>query len=289
MSPPTNTILNADCLDALADWPDACVDLVYADPPFNTGRTRTGRKDAKLAYEDAFGSVADYIAHMQPRLEQIVRVLKPIGSLYLHADYRTIHHLKVLLDELLGEAAFVNEIIWVYASGGRATRHFSRKHDTLLLYAPGAAKAGGQFTFNAQSDAVTLPRNQCDACGSELARWNNMKRHTDDDGRVYRTIKSNGKLYRYYDDEPAPVGDVWHISHLQQKDPQRTGYPTQKPRALLDRVIAASSNAGDLVLDPFCGSGTTLVAAEAAGRQWVGIDISPDACNIARNRLAATT
>ncbi len=186
-----------------------------------------------------------------------------------------------MMDRLLGYDQFINEVIWSYASGGRARKHFSRKHDVLLLYSP--AYPQGRHTFN--RDAAGIPRNQCELCDGQLNKRNHMKRHIDADGRVFRTIRSNGKTYRYYDDELMTPGDVWHISHLQQKDPERTGYPTQKPISLLRRLVAVCSNENDLVLDAFCGSGTTLEAAATLGRHWLGIDKSQEACEIARQRM----
>jgi DNA modification methylase len=132
---------------------------------------------------------------------------------------------------------------------------------------------------------ASIPRNRCDACGTVRRKWNNLKKETDADGRVCRTIQSAGKAYRYYDDEPVIPSDVWHISHLQQKDPERLGYPTQKPLALLERIVKASSNRNDIVLDAFCGCGTALEAAQRLGRRWIGMDSSAAACRIAAKRL----
>lgn len=298
----TNVIHHGDNLDILRTLPDECVDLIYLDPPFNTNRTRRGTSrssdaasasdaqrgsptGAAITFDDRFASTAAYIDFMRPRCVEFARVLKPTGSLYHHCDYRAVHHVKVMLDGILGESSFLNEIIWVYESGGRARRHFHRKHDTLLLYAPGAV--GGAYTFNGA--AIAAPRNRCPACGSERTKWNNLKKHDDGTGRVYRTIRSNGKEYRYYDDEPTTPSDVWHINHLQQKDPERADYPTQKPLALLERIIKVSSNESDLILDPFAGSGTTLVAAQSLDRRWIGIDKSESACAIAAERLRQPT
>ena len=294
----TGLIHHGDNLDVLPRFPDDCIDLIYVDPPFHTNRVRRAKGAGTAnavkanvckanagkanAFDDRFDSVRAYIDFMRPRCEQLARVLKPTGSLYHHCDHHAVHYIKVMLDEIFGEASFINEIIWVYESGGRARRHFHRKHDTLLLYAPGAAR--GNYTFNAA--AVATPRNQCPTCAAPREQWNHLKKHTDQDGRTYRTIRSNGKLYRYYDDAPTTPSDVWHINHLQQKDPQRTNYPTQKPLALLDRIIKASSNESDIILDPFTGSGTTLQAAKNLDRQWIGIDQSQDAVAITRQRLA---
>jgi site-specific DNA-methyltransferase (adenine-specific) len=280
----TDVLYCADNLGQLRKLPDRCIDLIYIDPPFNSNRSHEahcGRTGRRLTFDDRHESTAAYIDFMRPRCRELHRVLKTAGSFYCHCDWHAGHYLKVMLDEIFGEDSFINEIAWVYESGGRATRHFHRKHDTLLLYSPAARKKS--YTFNGQ--AAALPRNRCEACGTELKKWNHLKKHTDADGRVYRTIRSAGRIYRYYDDEAVAPSDVWQISHLQQKDPQRLGYPTQKPLALLERLVRVSSNPGDLVLDAFCGSGTTLVAAQSLGRRWIGIDVSPTACRIAAQRL----
>ncbi len=273
-----------DNLDQLPRLPNHCIDLVYIDPPFHSKRNHQvfwGATKEKRAFEDRHASTEAYIDFMQPRCVELARVLKPAGSFYYHCDWHASHYVKVMLDRILGENSFINEIIWAYESGGRATRHFHRKHDVLFLYSPTAHKKG--YTFNGR--AAAMPRNHCQACGTVLQKWNHLKKHTDSDGRVCRTINSGGKIYKYYDDEPVTPSDVWHLNHLQQKDPERLGYPTQKPLALLDRIIKASSNPNDVVLDAFCGCGTTLEAAEHLGRQWIGIDVSPTACRIAAKRL----
>ena len=175
------------------------------------------------------------------------------------------------MDEIFGESNFLNEIIWSYQTGGRARRFFSRKHDVILFY-----RKGRKYYFNLEG----VPVSRLDT------RRNHMKRHVDADGRVYRSIKSGGKIYTYYDDEPAFPGDVWDdVSHLQQKDPQRTGYDTQKPLRLLERVILSSSRPGDLVCDLFSGSGTTLEAAWLNGRRCVAVDMSGHALETTRRRM----
>ena len=217
-----------------------------------------------------------YLVSLTLRLAEIRRVLAPHGTFYLHADPGAAHYLKLVCDALFlpGGGEFRNEIIWSYESGGRATRDFAWKHDTILRYSK-----SGRWTFH--PTAVLLPRAG--------ARRNHMKRGVDPDGRAYRSIRSAGKVYRYYDDEGVPPSDVWtDLSHLHQRDPERGGYPTQKPEALLERIILASSRPGDLVLDAYCGGGTTLAVARRLGRRWAGIDQSEAAFDATRQRLAVT-
>ncbi|NLG23980.1 MAG: site-specific DNA-methyltransferase [Clostridiales bacterium] len=259
------------------------VRLIYLDPPFRTGdsfvmRSRVGEKEwrsgcgtlVQPAFTDDAGE-GEYMAMMREVLTGARELLTGDGSIYLHVDYRMHARLRLLMDELFGEDRFVNEIIWSYQTGGRARRFFSRKHDVILYY-----RKGKKYYFDI--DAVRIPRSE--------SRRNHMKRMVDADGRAYRSIKSGGKIYTYYDDDPVYPSDVWaDVSHMQQKDPQRTGYDTQKPLRLLDRVVLSSSQPGDLVCDLFCGSGTTLESAHNNGRRFLGVDKSPYALQVARRRL----
>jgi DNA modification methylase len=212
-----------------------------------------------------------YLAWMRRVLTGARELLSPTGSLYLHIDFRMSAKLRLMLDEIFGEANFMNEIVWCYKSGGRATRYYPRKHDTILFYRKSAKVF---FDIN----AVGRPR------GPE--KRNHMKRFIDEDGRICFTIRSAGKLYTYYEDTPVYPSDVWDdIEHLQQKDTERLGYATQKPEALLNRVILASSKPGDLVCDLFSGSGTTATAAMKLGRRFLALDASPLALYTLRARL----
>ena len=252
------------------------VRLIYLDPPFRTGESFSmtigkGKGSAKIRlYEDKL-SDEDYVAWMRTILTLCHDLLDNRGSLYLHLDYRMSARMRMLLDEIFGAANFMNEIIWTYKSGGRSKRYYPRKHDTILFY-----RKSRNVLF--QIDAVGVPR------GTE--RRNHMKRFIDEDGRVGVSIRSNGKLYKYYADSLVYPSDVWSdIEHLQQKDRERTGYATQKPEALLRRIISASSSEGDLVLDLFSGSGTTAAVAAKLNRRFVAVDSSPVAAYILRKRL----
>ena len=252
------------------------VRLIYLDPPFGTGdtfeisRSREGGRVRIPAYSDRL-SEAEYMTMMQSVLELCRELMTEDGTLYLHVDYRMAAYLRVMLDSIFGKKCFVNEIIWAYKSGGRATRHFPRKHDDILVY-----RKGKRNYFNIE--AVGVPR------GTE--RRNHMKRHMDDTGRVYYSIRSGGRLYKYYEDSLVYPSDVWtDIEHLQQRDPERTGYSTQKPEALLRRIVLSSSEKGDIVADLFSGSGTTAAVASKLDRRWVAVDPSPAALMTLRRRL----
>lgn len=275
--------------DARADYSAFAgqAQCVYLDPPFMTGedfflRMRvgergwaTGRDTLTLpAYSDRFATKEDYLAQLRPAVENARMLLGDTGSFFLHLDSRMGAYARILCDQIFGEQHFVNEIIWAYQSGGRSMKRFSRKHDVILFY----RKTRKQFF---DITAVPLPRSE--------NRSNHMRRCVDENGRTYRTIQSGGKTYTYYDDEPVYPGDVWaDVSHLQQKDPQRTGYDTQKPQALLSRIILSSTRPGDLVCDLFGGSGTTAVAAAQHGRRFLIGDVSPLALGVIRKRLLET-
>ena len=257
---------------------------VYIDPPFMTGdsfarKRRFGQKGWRTgspapsypAYEDRFASREAYLTFLRALVENARQLLTPTGVMYLHLDWRAAAYARVLCDEVFGEDRFLNEIIWAYESGGRARRHFSRKHDVILLYAK-------EKKYRFDLTRTPLERKQ--------VRHNHMRRHIDENGRAYRSIRSGGKEYRYYEDAPVYPGDVWtDISHLQQRDPERTGYATQKPMKLLERLLRPVTEPGDVVCDLCCGSGTALAAAQALGCRVAGVDMSPEAVLIARSRL----
>jgi site-specific DNA-methyltransferase (adenine-specific)/adenine-specific DNA-methyltransferase len=268
---PGNRLLHGDAravLTALAADHAGGVDLIAIDPPFATGRDFHAGDD--LAYSDRLPP-ATYLQLLRDIFALGQLLLRPTGSLYVHLDYRAAPYARLLLDEVFGADNLQNEIVWAYATGGRTRRTFPAKHDTILAY-----RRGDEAYFDAES--VGIPRAQ--------VRRNHMKREVDEHGRAYRTIRSAGKVYRYYDDDRVLPPDVWSdIAHLQQKDPERTGYPTQKPERLLERIIRASCPPGGLVVDCFCGSGTTPVVAEKLGRRWIAGDAGEVAIETTRRRL----
>ncbi len=196
---------------------------------------------------------------MRPRIAELYRVLKKTGSFYYHCDWHASHYVKIMLDQIFNANNFQNEIIWHYTGGGRSKSYFSRKHDSIFLYTK-----TDSYTFNV--DSIRVP-------------------YKETSGYAQSGITSaSGKKYM-----PNPLGtpidDVWDIPIINPLSKERLGYPTQKPLSLLERIIEASSNKGDVVLDAFCGCGTALVAAQKLGRHWIGIDISPTACRVMAQRL----
>jgi site-specific DNA-methyltransferase (adenine-specific) len=250
---------------------DESVDLVYVDPPFNTGKTqrktrmrvtksedgdRTGfggrryatELGASTEYVDVFD---DYLGFLEVRLREAYRVLKPSGSFYLHLDYREVHYCKVLMDQIFGRECFQNEIIWAYDYGGRPKNRWPAKHDNILYY----VKDPAHFTFN-RDDIDRIPYMAPGLVGPEKA--------------------ARGKL---------PT-DTWWQTIVPPGGRESTGYATQKPLPILRRIITASSNPGDLVLDFFAGSGTTGVAAAELGRRFILVDSNPQAIEAMKIRFA---
>ena len=279
-----NLLLQGDSAYAdLTKWRGQ-VQCVYIDPPFMTGEKyvcrrpvgeegwKKGNPTIQLpAYSDKFPSRESYLDFLRRLCDQAKMLLAPTGMFALHLDWHAAPYGRILCDNVFGEKMFMNEIVWAYETGGRSVKCFSRKHDTILLYA-----RSRDIRFDITRVGLDRQNN----------RKNHMRREVDEHGRAYRSIKSGGKVYRYYDDEPVYPGDVWtDISHLQQKDPERTGYATQKPRKLLERILLPVTVPGDLVVDLCCGSGTTLEAANAIGCRFLGIDGNGAALEITTSRL----
>ncbi|GAC1646498.1 MAG: site-specific DNA-methyltransferase [Ktedonobacteraceae bacterium] len=268
-----------DILPALLHEFTAKVNLVYIDPPFMTGRVFTN--GSQVVYRDTWNNDIDvYLQWLYDTLTLLYALLSERGSIYVHLDWRTAHYAKLLLDEVFQKSqqyggGFRNEIIWHYQSGGRSQKGYARKHDTLLLYTK-SSKA----CFH--GERIGKRR------GTE--KRNNMRKEVGADGRISWTIRSAGRLYTYDEDSLMTPSDVWDdIHHLHQRDPERTGYATQKPEALLERIIAASSEEQDLVLDCFCGSGVTPIVAEKLKRRWIACDKSTLSISTTRTRLLAST
>ncbi len=362
----TNVLYYGDNLDILRHYiPDACIDLVYLDPPFNSNRAyniifkdESGRQsDAQIeAFDDTWhwgpgveqtfayltntarhqGKVPDtvsaiigalrkaiganqmmaYLVEMTVRLVELHRVLKPTGSLYLHCDPTASHYLKIVLDAIFGPERFRNEISWKRYSAKNDPKRYGRNHDVLLFYSKGPT-----ITWNTQygpfeDDYVEENYRYVDAASGRRYRrgdltahkpggdvdyeWHGMRPYQ---GRHWAYSKANmekmladGRIEfrstgmpvykRYLDEQPGvPLQDFWSDIRLHGGSKERLGYPTQKPEALLERIITASSNPGDIVLDPFCGCGTALVAAQKLDRRWVGIDVTHLAIAVMRARL----
>jgi site-specific DNA-methyltransferase (adenine-specific) len=281
---PRGFLAHGDCLLVLPTLSEKeqGFDLVYVDPPFNTRvhhgvrRGRGSRVNGVRAYKDSFAGVDAFLAMLKPRLAAVRDAMSARGSLFLHLDHRTVHESKVLCDEIFGPNTFRGEIIWVPGNGGRRKNGPSVTHQTLLVYSKGK-----DAIWNAKDPALREPFAET-----------SLRMHfsaADADGRRFRERRIGGKTYRYYADQGRNLGSVWtDCPAMSANTPlagETTGYPTQKPESLLERIVRAASLEDSRVLDPMCGSGTTLAVADRLGRRWVGIDQSRTAFDVARRRL----
>ena len=257
-----NKVYCMDNLELLKQLEDESIDLIYCDILYNTGKSFSD-------YDDNLGTPQEAIEWYRPRLIEIKRVLKKTGSIFIHCDYNLSHYIKVELDKIF--PIFINEIIWMYPKGIKnSTRREINNHDTIFRYGK-----SNYYTHNSLDEPYTK---------EQLKRFKNE----DENGRFYwdtRRDKDNNKVRVkvYLKKNGTPLGDVWYFNFAQGKE--RVGYDTQKPKALLERIIKSSSNEGDIVADFFCGSGTTIVVAKELGRQYIGCDINPRAIDITNKRL----
>jgi site-specific DNA-methyltransferase (adenine-specific) len=243
--------------------------LVYLDPPFLTGRVHHDQKTKEAAFDDRWTDKGEYLQHLFPRLQEIRRILAPYGSVVIHIDPKTSHYVKVMADEIFGEDSFMSEIIWRYRRWPSKTRNFQRIHDVLLRYVKNPNTAS---RWNQLYEPLAA---------STLKTWGTKKQlAVVEDGK--RTRSSSTEV----ETKGVPLGDVWDIGVIAPIAKERTGYPTQKPEALLERLVLALSNPGDLVLDPYAGSGTTLAVAARLNRRFLGIDNSELAIETCRKRLS---
>jgi len=294
-----NTLYTNDNLFILSGLNSNFVDLIYLDPPFNTKRIYSapiGSRAAGSSFKDMWSwqdvneayletlavhypsltkfiastgaihskAMMSYLTYMAQRIVEMHRVLKNTGSIYLHCDPTASHYLKIVLDYIFGKNNFRNEIVWCYRGGGSSKSGFGKRHDIILRYSKTE-----DYCFNA--DHIRIP-HEAEGMGRK-------------DDAMWGKHKGTNKVYK-----PNPLGkipeDWWNINVLNSNDSERTGYPTQKPLALLHRIIKASSNEEDIVFDPFCGCATTCVAAQQLGRKWIGIDVEKQAVGILVERLS---
>jgi site-specific DNA-methyltransferase (adenine-specific) len=271
----SNVIYRGDCIFMNDEdiFPDESVDLIYLDPPFSSNRVygSTYKKDdsgVAPSFNDMWkGKLDGYVAYMRPRLIQMHRVLKDTGSIYYHCDHHANRHVWELMDDIFGANNFQNDIIWWYHDpSGQTKNRFMRKHDTIFFYTKSKS-----HTFNVDDVRTAYTAGTI----------NQGKKGHISFGRIVKT-HPKGRLPE----------DVWEMPIINSQSKERVGYPTQKPVELIKRIILASSNRGDVVLDPFCGSGSTLVTCQSVfddigmmDRKFIGIDVSPNACDISVNRL----
>ncbi len=262
-------LVQGDAIEEAARLADGELDAIYIDPPFGTGIVRQGRGHR---YADRADDPEAFVAWLAPLLEHSRRVLAPHGSLFVHLDYRAVHYVKVALDRLFGRDQFVNEVVWCYSVGGKSRRGFGRKHDTILWYA-----RTEEWAFF--PDAVRVARRGGSHMRVVLDRGAAVQEKTD---------KKTGRVYRYPVADGKVPEDWWaDIETLNHSDRERTGWPSQKPERLLERVLRAVTEPGNRVGDWFAGSGTTATVAQRLARGFITVDREPSAIDLCLTRLAA--
>ena len=320
-NPFTNTLYTNDNLFILNGLNSNWVDLIYLDPPFNSKRFYSapiGSKAAGSSFKDMWTwqdvneeylntladnypaltefiaaagvmhskAMAAYLTYMAQRVVEMHRVLKDTGSLYLHCDPTASHYLKALLDEIFGRENFRNEIIWCYRKWTNIANSFQHNHDVILFYTK-----SNKFTFNKLSndpfkDNYFQKGYSTNTVKSKSGKYSQLIVYDEEKAKhLIESGKYDNVVYRKGTTKVS-MPDWWEVSILNSQSKERTGYPTQKPLALLHRIIKASSNEGDIVMDPFCGCATTCVAAQQLGRKWIGIDIEKQAAGILIERLS---
>ena len=268
-------VYQGDCLSILQSFDDECIDLAYIDPPFFTQKIHklyTRDRTREFSFKDLWGSQTGYGDFLYVRLKEVYRVLSKTGSLFFHCDRNATHIVRFLLDDILGQQAFRSEIIWSYRRWSNSRKGLTPSHQTIYYY----TKSDKHYIYNTILEDYS-PSTNVDQILQRRTRDNFNKSIYERDA-FGKTIPNGSK-------QGVQLSDVWDIPFLNPKARERTGYPTQKPISLLEQIIKLATNEGDWVLDPFCGSGTALVAAKLLGRHALGIDISPEAVELTQQRL----
>jgi DNA modification methylase len=318
----TSVIWCGDNLEKLKHLPDGSVDLIYIDPPFNSNRNYEvfwGETKEKRSFEDRHASTQAYIEFMRPRCVELARVMKQKGSFYYHCDWHASHYVKVMLDQIFGENNFVNEIVWkrshAHSDTKQGRRAFGVVTDSILLYSTSSERTWNPQYTPYEQEYIDRDYRRVDETGRRYRigdlsgpggagkgnpyyevmgvkrHWRFSKEKMEElirEGRIVQTRPGAVPQYkRYLDEMPGvPLQNLWDdIPIINNRSSEYLGYPTQKPVALMERIIHTSSNETDIVLDAFCGCGTALVAAQRMKRRWVGIDVSPTACRVMAKRL----
>lgn len=270
----TNKIYQGNSVEKLKEIEANKVDLIYFDPPFFTQRKHTlTNKDNSKTYEfdDKYNSIEEYLTLVENVLEQSKRVLKNSGSVFLHCDKTASHNIRLVMDKVFGRENFQSEIIWSYKRWSNAKKGLLNGHQVIFFYSKTQ-----DFKFNTLYTDYSATTNLDQIL---------QDRERDENGKSVYKRDENGKVILGKEKKGVPLSDVWEIPYLNPKAKERTGYPTQKPVLLLNQILNIVTDEGDLVVDPFCGSGTTCVAAKSLKRQFIGIDISQDAVELANSRL----
>ena len=267
-------ILLGNCLDLLPGLPDHFADIIYLDPPFFTQKRHSllsKDKTKKYEFEDVFPSLKVYLTFLENVLHHCRRILKDSGSLFFHCDRTASHHIRGVLESVFGQRNFQSEIVWTYKRWSNSKKGLLNSHQIIYFFSK-----TDQFKFNMLYGEYS-PTTNLDQILQERQR--------NEQGIAVYKRDENGCLVNGKPKNGVPLSDVWDIPYLNPKAKERCGYPTQKPVLLLNRIVQIASDEGDVILDPFCGSGTTCVSAKLLNRRFVGIDSSEDAVRLAQNRL----
>ena len=266
-------VIHGDCWYILKQIDSNSVDMIYLDPPFFTQKMQSLKdtQGTEYFFGDVWNSREEYLDYMKVRVYELKRVLKDTGSIFLHCDEKASHYLRIILDDIFGEENFRSEIIWTYKRWSNSKKGLLPGHQTIFFYSK-----TNNYKFNIIYTEYS-PTTNIDQILQERVR--------DNRGKAIYKHDDNGEIILSKEKKGVPMSDVWEIPFLNPKAKERVGYPTQKPIELLERIVRISTDVGDTVLDPFCGSGTTMVAAELVNRKGIGIDISRDAVEISENRL----
>jgi len=269
-----NNVLLGDCFDRLSEIPEKSVDLIYLDPPFFTGRVFSGiSKNAlnKYSFSDIWESSEEYAKFLFDRIIKCKFLLKDTGSIFVHCDRNSSHIVRKVLDIVFGESNFQSEIIWSYKRWSNAKKGLLNQHQNIFFFSK-----TDSFKWNKEFVEYSATTNLDQIL---------QKREKNNLGQSTYATDENGDIVYGGAKKGVPLGDVWEMPFLNPKAKERTGYPTQKPLILLEKIIKLTTDENDFVLDPFCGSGTTLVASKLLGRNYLGIDISEDAIKLSKERL----
>lgn len=270
----TNKIYHGNCIEKLKEIEANKVDLIYFDPPFFTQRKHSLKnKDNSKTYkfDDKYNSIEEYLTLLENVLEQSKRVLKNTGSVFLHCDKTASHNIRTVMDKVFGRENFQSEIIWSYKRWSNAKKGLLNAHQVIFFYSKSQ-----DFKFNTLYTDYSATTNLDQIL---------QDRERDENGKSVYKKDENGNVILGKEKKGVPLSDVWEIPYLNPKAKERIGYPTQKPVLLLNQILNIVTDEGDLVVDPFCGSGTTCVSAKLLKRQFIGIDISKDAVELANSRL----
>ena len=269
-----NKLIHGDCINELEKIEPCSIDLIYLDPPFFTQKTqklKTRDNSIEYSFRDNWNNIKEYKKYIQKRLQKCRKVLKDTGSIFLHCDRSATHYLRISLDEVFGVENFQSEIIWSYKRWSNARKGLLNAHQVIFFY--GKTK---NFKFN---------RIYTDYSPTTNLDQIFQKRIRDENGKTKYKTSEDGDIELVEEKKGVPLSDVWEIPYLNPKANERVGYPTQKPLLLIERVIKLVTEEGDTVLDPFCGSGTTLVAAQLMNRRYIGIDQLKEAIELSKQRL----